>query len=185
MAPTACSAAQRSPRIFIGLDVSVSARITRLTMRQLNLCPMTSGPLSRALRWPGPRTRSSVNRIHRSAAALTAGSQLRTHRATRIGFGCSSATATLTNRLATLPTGSSAQGSTPPRLHASESVRSVVDAATIMPSTDRGLRRGSAWLPVRLHREVRMEVVDRAGDRCQQPYAAGRVHGIHRSAPRS
>jgi hypothetical protein len=50
MAPTARSAAQRSPRIFIGLDVSVSARITRLTMRQLNLRPMTSGPLSRALR---------------------------------------------------------------------------------------------------------------------------------------
>ena len=37
MAPTARSAAQRSPHIVIGLDVSVSARITRLTMRQLNL----------------------------------------------------------------------------------------------------------------------------------------------------
>ena len=50
-----------------------------------------------------------------------------------------SATATLAARLATLPTASSAQGSTPPGFPASESVSSVIDAATIMPCTDRGI----------------------------------------------
>ncbi len=46
------------------------------------------------------------------------------------------ATATLAARLAALPTTSSAHSSTPPRSPARESASSVVDAATIIPSTD-------------------------------------------------
>jgi len=49
------------------------------------------------------------------------------------------ATATLAARLAALPTTRSAQGSTPPRSPARESASSVVDAATIIPSTDSGV----------------------------------------------
>jgi hypothetical protein len=50
-----------------------------------------------------------------------------------------SATATLAARLATLPATSSAHGSTPPRPPDRESANSVVDAATIIPSTDNGV----------------------------------------------
>jgi len=49
-----------------------------------------------------------------------------------------SATATLAARLAALPT-TSAQGIKPPRPPLRESASSVVDAATIMPSTDSGV----------------------------------------------
>jgi hypothetical protein len=51
--------------------------------------------------------------------------------------GC--ATATLAATLATLPTTSSAHGRTLPRSPARESATSVVDAATIIPSTDKGV----------------------------------------------
>jgi hypothetical protein len=50
-----------------------------------------------------------------------------------------SATATLAARLPTLPAASSAHGSTPPRLPDRESASKVVDAATIIPSTDNGV----------------------------------------------
>ena len=50
-----------------------------------------------------------------------------------------SATATFAARLATLPATSSAQGSRPPRPPDRDSASSVVDAATIIPSTDRGV----------------------------------------------
>jgi hypothetical protein len=50
-----------------------------------------------------------------------------------------SATVTLAARLATLPATSSAHGSTPPLRPYRESASSVVDAATIMPSTDSGV----------------------------------------------
>jgi hypothetical protein len=50
-----------------------------------------------------------------------------------------SATATFAARLAALPTTSSAHGSTPPRWPARESASNVVDAVTIMPSTDSGV----------------------------------------------
>ena len=49
------------------------------------------------------------------------------------------ATATLAARPAALPTTSSAQGSFPPHSPARESASSVVDAATIIPSTDSGV----------------------------------------------
>jgi hypothetical protein len=49
------------------------------------------------------------------------------------------ATATLAAKLAMLPTASNAQGRTPPRPPERDSASSVVDAATIMPSTDRGV----------------------------------------------
>jgi hypothetical protein len=48
------------------------------------------------------------------------------------------ATATLAARLAALPATRSVQGSNPPRSPARESASSVVDAATIIPSTDSG-----------------------------------------------
>ena len=50
-----------------------------------------------------------------------------------------SATATLAAKLATLPTTSHAHGRTPPRLPDRESESNVVEAATIMPSTDSGV----------------------------------------------
>ncbi len=50
-----------------------------------------------------------------------------------------SATATLAARLATLPATSSAHGSAPPLRLDHESASSVVDAATIIPSTDSGV----------------------------------------------
>jgi hypothetical protein len=49
------------------------------------------------------------------------------------------ATATLAARLAALPTARSVQGSTPPRLPERESASNVVDAATIIPSTENGV----------------------------------------------
>jgi len=51
--------------------------------------------------------------------------------------GC--ATATFAARLATLPATSRAHGTNPPRPPQRESASSVVDAATIMPSTDSGV----------------------------------------------
>jgi hypothetical protein len=42
--------------------------------------------------------------------------------------------------LAPLPTDSNNHGSTPPRLPDRESANNVVDAATIIPSTDSGVR---------------------------------------------
>jgi hypothetical protein len=50
-----------------------------------------------------------------------------------------SATATLAARLATLPEASSAHGKIPPRPPERESASSVVEAATIIPSTDNGV----------------------------------------------
>jgi hypothetical protein len=50
-----------------------------------------------------------------------------------------SATATLAAKLATLPAASSAQGRNPPRPPDRDSASSVVDAATIIPSTDNGV----------------------------------------------
>jgi hypothetical protein len=50
-----------------------------------------------------------------------------------------SATATLAARLATLPAASSAHGSTLSLFPARESASSVVEAATIIPSTDNGV----------------------------------------------
>lgn len=50
-----------------------------------------------------------------------------------------SATATLAARLAMLPITSNAHGNTPPRLPDLESASNVVDAATIIPSTDNGV----------------------------------------------
>jgi hypothetical protein len=50
-----------------------------------------------------------------------------------------SATATFAARLATLPATSSAHGKTPPRPPQRESASSVVDAATIIPSTHSGV----------------------------------------------
>ncbi len=49
-----------------------------------------------------------------------------------------SATATFAARLATLPTPSSIHDRAPPRHPLRESASSVVDAATIIPSTDSG-----------------------------------------------
>src|SRR5262249_44695645 len=49
------------------------------------------------------------------------------------------ATATLAARLAALPATRSAQGSFPPRSPARESASRVVEAATIIPSTDSGV----------------------------------------------
>jgi hypothetical protein len=49
------------------------------------------------------------------------------------------ATATLAARLAALPTTRSAHGGTPPRSPARESASKVVDAATIIPSTESGV----------------------------------------------
>jgi hypothetical protein len=90
-----------------------------------------------------------------------------------------SATATLAARLATLPTASSAQGSTPPRFYASESARSVVDGATIMPSTDRGVSAATqSGCPCDSTVRCVMKVRDRAGDQRQHPYAAVVVHRI-------
>jgi len=51
--------------------------------------------------------------------------------------GC--VTATLAARLAALPTTRSIPGSTPPRSPARESASKVVEAATIIPSTDSGV----------------------------------------------
>ena len=51
-----------------------------------------------------------------------------------------SATATLAARLAMLPATSSAHGSIPPRCPDRDSASSVVDAATIIPSTENGVR---------------------------------------------
>jgi len=50
-----------------------------------------------------------------------------------------SATAAFAARLALLPTASSTHGSSPPRPPDRESASSVVDAATIIPSTDSGV----------------------------------------------
>jgi hypothetical protein len=50
-----------------------------------------------------------------------------------------SATATLAAELATLPTTGNAHGRTPPPLPDRESESNVVEAATIMPSTDSGV----------------------------------------------
>ena len=51
--------------------------------------------------------------------------------------GC--ATATFAARLATLPMASNDHGSSPPRLLDRDSASNVVDAATIIPSTDSGV----------------------------------------------
>jgi hypothetical protein len=50
-----------------------------------------------------------------------------------------SATATFAARLAALPATSNAHGSSPPRSPDRDSASSVVDAATIIPSTDSGV----------------------------------------------
>jgi len=55
-----------------------------------------------------------------------------------VAVGC--ATATFAARLATLPTTSSAHGKNPPRPPERESASNVVDAATIIPSTENGVR---------------------------------------------
>jgi hypothetical protein len=66
-------------------------------------------------------------------------------------------------RLARLPATNSAHGSTPPFRPDRESASKVVDAATIIPSTDKGReRRDSARLPVPGHRYVQLG--DRACD---------------------
>src|ERR1039457_4089091 len=62
-----------------------------------------------------------------------------------------SATATLAARLATLPATSSAHGSTPPLRPARESASKVVDAATIMPSTDSGASAATHPVRPRIH----------------------------------
>ncbi len=51
-----------------------------------------------------------------------------------------SAAVTFAARLATLPTNSNPHGSSPPRLPDRDSASSVVDAATIIPSTDNGVK---------------------------------------------
>ena len=61
------------------------------------------------------------------------------HAATTRPARVSSATATLAARLATLPATSSAYGSAPPLRPDRESAGNVVDAATIIPSTDSGV----------------------------------------------
>jgi hypothetical protein len=54
-------------------------------------------------------------------------------------IGVGSATATLAARLATLSAASSVHGDNPPRRPVRESASSVVDAATIIPSTENGV----------------------------------------------
>lgn len=61
------------------------------------------------------------------------------HAATSRPIAEGSATTTFAARLATLPINSSVHGRTPPRPPARESASSVVDAATIIPSTDSGV----------------------------------------------
>lgn len=77
-----------------------------------------------------------------------------------------SGTATLAARLAALPTASSAHGRNPPRPPLRESASSVVDAATIIPSTDiqRRQRCHPPWLPVQRDYQVHVQVGDGAGD---------------------
>jgi hypothetical protein len=83
-----------------------------------------------------------------------------------------SATATFAARLAALPATSSAHGRKPPRLPARKSASSVVDAATIIPSTD--IRRQGATHPrllIQLDQQVDVQVQHRRGDQCQDPHA--------------
>lgn len=74
----------------------------------------------------------------------------------------------------TLPTTSNARGRTPPRLPDRESESNVVEAATIMPSTDSGVSTATqpGWpcSATSMHMEVR----DDTGDESQQPHASGR-----------
>ena len=83
-----------------------------------------------------------------------------------------SATATFAARLATLPAARSPHGRNPPRPPPRESASSVVDAATIIPSTDSGVSAATQpRLSVQLHEQVHVQIEHSPGDQRQHPDA--------------
>lgn len=86
-----------------------------------------------------------------------------------------SATATLAAKLATLPATSNAHGSIPPRRPDRESASNVVDAARIIPSTDKGVSAATQpGCPCSATSMCIWKVGDRARDQLQQCHAANR-----------
>jgi hypothetical protein len=77
-------------------------------------------------------------------------------------------------RLATLPTTSRVHGRTPPLRPDRDSASRVVDAATIIPSTDNGVSAAThpGWL--QLNQEVHVQVGNGSGDQRQQCHASDR-----------
>jgi hypothetical protein len=95
---------------------------------------------------------SAARRTCRISSSYEAISANDGHAAITRPVAVGSATATFAARLATLPTANSAHGSIPPRLADLDSASNVVDAATIIPSTDSGVSAAThPRLPMQLH----------------------------------
>jgi hypothetical protein len=129
-----------------------------------------SGPAAAACR--GAHPGMSYGGPGGSAAHTTPSTRTKAQAAIARPISVGSATATFAARLATLPATSSAHGSTPPRRPVRESASSVVNAATIMPSPENGVRTATQpGCPCRATSACicRQETVP--ANKCQQPHA--------------
>jgi hypothetical protein len=103
------------------------------------LAGVAAGARSRCDLLPAVPARVELRRTCRVSNSYDAVSANDGHAAINRPIRLGSATATLAARLATLPATSSAHGSTPPFPPDLDSASNVVDAATIIPSTEKGV----------------------------------------------
>jgi hypothetical protein len=130
------------PQILARTTTTARSNTVRARHARTVRVPVTTFPAG--VLQPGPSERSLA--AGRGAAAHLAHQQLvgghqgeRRPRRDHPPVAVCCATATFAARLAALPTTSSTQGMNPPRPPERKSVSNVVDAATIIPSTENGV----------------------------------------------